>query len=280
MTARAEGRLRESSAVSADGTRIGYWSVGTGPGLIVVGGVLSSARSYRPLADQLAGRFEVHLVDRRGRAGSGPQRPGHSIEDECNDLIAVMNATGSRLVFGHSFGGLVALEGARTRGGFERVFVYEPGVPLRGQFDQRWLDGYERLLEQGDRRGAFAWMVKHAGFAPKALSAMPLAYVRAVLRLAIRSERWSRMDPLLEANLGEHRIQAALDTSDASRFATITARTVLMGGTRSPEFISRGLLTELAQVIPDANVKVLPGLGHPAPEDNPEKIASVILEHA
>jgi pimeloyl-ACP methyl ester carboxylesterase len=195
MTALGDGRLRESSVVSADGTRVGYWSVGSGPGLIVVGGVLSSARSYRPLAEQLAGRFEVHLVDRRGRAGSGPQRPGHSIEDECNDLTAVMNVTGAGLVFGHSFGGLVALETARRRDGFERVFVYEPGVPLRGQFGQGWLEGYERLLEQGDRRGAFAWMVKNSGFAPRALRAMPLGYVRAVLRLAIRSERWAGMDP-------------------------------------------------------------------------------------
>lgn len=280
MTALGDAGVREGSVVSADGTRIGYCSVGTGPGLIVLGGVLSSARSYRRLADQLASRFEVHLVDRRGRAGSGPQRLGHSIEDECNDLVAVMNATGAGLVFGHSFGGLVALETARRRGGFARVFVYEPGVPLRGQFDQRWLDGYERLLEQGDRRGAFAWMVKNSGFAPRALSVMPLGYVRAVLRLAIRSERWAAMEPLLEANLGEHRIQVGLDSPDASRFSTITAPTVLLGGTRSPDFISRGLLNELAQVIPDAVVMVLPGLGHPAPEDDPEKIASAILAHA
>ena len=280
MTALGNGSLRESSVVSADGTTIGYCSVGAGPGLIVVGGVLSSAWSYRPLADQLAGSFEVHLVNRRGRAGSDPQRAGHSIEDECNDLSAVMDATGAGLVFGHSFGGLVALETARRRGGFERLFVYEPGVPLRGQFDQGWLEGHERLLKQGDRRGAFAWMVKHAGFAPRPLRIMPLWYIRALLRLAIRPRRWAGMDPLLEANLGEHRIQLALDTSNAGRFSTISARTVLMGGTRSPDFISRGLLTELAQVIPDAIVTVLPGLGHLAPEDDPRKIASAISGHA
>ncbi len=278
MTAIADGYLRARSVESADGTPIGYWSVGTGPGLIVVGGVLSSAASYRPLADRLASAFEVHLVDRRGRAGSGPQRPGHSIEAECDDLLAVMEATGARSVFGHSFGGLIALETARRRAELERVYVYEPGIPLRGQFDLGWLDGYERFLERGDRRGAFAWMVKHSGFAPGALRIMPLWYVRAVLRLAIRRRRWAEMEPLLEANLGEHRIQAALDAPSAERFSAIRARTVLMGGVRSPDFISRALLNELAQVIPDARVAILPGLGHLAPEEQPEKIAGAVRE--
>lgn len=280
MTAIGDSGARVNSVESADGTPIGYCSVGAGPGLIVVGGVLSSAASYRRLADGLAGSFEVHLLDRRGRPGSGPQRPGHSIEDECDDLFAVIGATGAAMVFGHSFGGLVALEAARRRPVVESVFVYEPGVPLRGQFDLSWLDSYERLLEWGDRRGAFACMVKHAGFAPRALEVMPLWYVRAVLRLAIRSRRWAAMEPLLEANLGEHRIQAALDTPSPERFSTITARTVLTGGTRSPDFISHGLLTELAQVIPDAIVAVLPELGHLAPQEQPEKIAAAILSHS
>jgi pimeloyl-ACP methyl ester carboxylesterase len=153
-------------------------------------------------------------------------------------------------------------------------------VPLHGRFDLAWLDGYERLLTQGDRRGAFAWMVKRASFAPRALRVMPLWYVRAVLRLAMGRQRWARMEPLLEANLGEHRIQAALDAPSAQRFATISAPTVLMGGTRSPESISRALLTELAQAIPHAIVTLLPRLGHLAPEDHPGEIASAILRQS
>ena len=126
MTAVAESNVRVSSAQSADGTPIGYCSVGTGPGLIIVGGVLSSAARYRPLAEKLTDTFEVHLMNRRGRAGSGPQGAGHSIEQECDDLLAVIAATGAGMVFGHSFGGLVALETARRRTGLQRVLVYEP----------------------------------------------------------------------------------------------------------------------------------------------------------
>jgi pimeloyl-ACP methyl ester carboxylesterase len=279
MTTGRQESLRVASAVSADGTPIGYSSLGEGPGLIIVGGVLSSGSDYLPLAHVLAQDFEVHVMDRRGRPGSGPQRQGHSIDDEIADLMAVAAGTGARAVFGHSFGGLVALETARQQPVFDPLFVYEPGVPLRGQFPFNWLDGYQRLLESGDRRGAFAWMVKHNGFAPRPLAVMPLSFVRMMLRLAIRPRQWASMDQLLEANLVEHRIEAAVDARSAERFSTITARTVLMGGTKSPALISQQLVAELAQAIPDAAVAILPGLDHLAPQHQPRQIAAAIVSN-
>ncbi len=224
---------RAGSAISPDGTTISYVSVGDGPGLVVVGGVLSSAATYLPLARALTADFTVHVVNRRGRPPSDPQRPDHSIDDECADLVAVATPTQACRAFGHSFGGLVVLETARQHPVFEELYLYEPGVSIAGSLEPVWLDGYERLLQRGDRRGAFAWMVKNAGFAPRALAAMPLWYVKAVLRLAIRGARWRSMEPLLEANLAEQRIVAALDDSDAARFSTITARTHLFGAPRA-----------------------------------------------
>ena len=277
MTPVANERLQSASAVSADGTPIGYSSLGEGPGLIIVGGVLSSGSDYRPLARLLAQDFAVHVMDRRGRPNSGPQRADHSIDDECADLLAVARSTGASAVFGHSFGGLVALETARRQPVFDQLCIYEPGVPLRGQFRFDWLDGYQQRLESGDGRGAFAWMVKQNGFAPRPLAVMPLFYIRAILRLVIRSRRWAAMDPLLAANLVEHRIEASLDAPSAERFSTVTARTLLMGGTKSPAVISQQLVTELAQVIPDATVAILPGLDHLAAQHRPSQIAAAIL---
>lgn len=265
-----------SSTTSADGTVIAYHSIGEGPALTIVGGVLSDGSSYLRLARALADKYTVHVMERRGRPGSGPQRPGHGIEDECADLAAVAMATGSRAAFGHSFGGLVVLETARHQPIFDELFVYEPGVPVRGQLAAGWLDGYQRLLESGNRRGAFAWMVRSAGFAPRPLRVMPLWYVSLVLRLAIRGPKWERMDQLLEANLVEHRLQAMLDAPGLDRFATITARAVLMAGTKSPAAISGPLLNELANNIPDSTVMILRGLGHLAPEDQPARIASTL----
>ena len=144
---------RTNSVRSDDGTLIAYHSIGHGPGLVVVGSVLAAGSDYMELAKALAaGEFEVHVMERRGRPGSGPQRRDHDLDDECADLAAVTAATGATAVFGHSFGGLVALEMARREPIFNELFVYEPGVPIRGQLQAGWLDEYQRRLERGDRR--------------------------------------------------------------------------------------------------------------------------------
>lgn len=272
--------LTTSSTTSLDGTVIAFHSLGRGPGMVIVGGVLSDGSDYLRLADALAGQYTVHVMERRGRPGSGPQRPAHSIEDECADLTAVATATGSRVAFGHSFGGLVVLETARRAGAFDELFLYEPGVPLRGQLTPRWLDGYGKLLDRGDRRGAFALMVQGAGFAPRLLAVMPLGFLRLALRLGIRGSAWNHMDHLLEANLVEHRVQAALDAPDVDRFASISARAVLMVGAKSPSSVGGSLGAELANAIPDATVETLPGLGHLAPVEHPQRVASLLLERS
>ncbi len=100
------GAVKTSSTTSTDGTAIAYHSVGEGPRLVIVGGVLSDGSNYLHLAEALAGRYAVHVMERRGRSGSGPQRLGHSIEDERADLLAVAAATGSRAAFGTASAGL------------------------------------------------------------------------------------------------------------------------------------------------------------------------------
>jgi pimeloyl-ACP methyl ester carboxylesterase len=270
---------RTATTVSEDGTTLAYHTLGHGPALVIVGGVLWHGSDYLSLARALADDYEVHVMERRARPGSGRQRPHHAIDDECADLVAVAAATGAETVFGHSFGGLVALETARRHDIFAEVFVYDPGIPLRRRFETGWFDGYRRLLDQGDRRGAFAWMTKHSGFAPRTVRGLPLWQVRLVLRCVIRADAWGRMDRLLEANLAEHRLQAALDAPDPSRFSAISAHTVLLGGAKSPAALSSALLPELARAIPRSTVTCLEGLGHFAPRDQPDRLASAILEN-
>ena len=58
---------------SRDGTRIGYLSVGDGPAVLVIPGVLSMAADYAAFARALSEHFTVHTIERRGRGESGPQ---------------------------------------------------------------------------------------------------------------------------------------------------------------------------------------------------------------
>lgn len=271
--------VRESATpsivTSADGTGIAYETVGKGRGLIVVGGALRTGEDYLPLARQLARTFAVHVMDRRGRGASGPQGPDYSVEKECDDLVAVQAATGATAVFGHSYGGFVALEAARRTAVFSRVAVYEPGVSVAGSIPVAWVPRYRQLLAAGDRRGAFAVFVRGIGTASGPVTMLPLWYLRAVLRLVVRGEQWRRMEPLLEASAAEHEQEARLDDGTAERYRSIRARVLLLGGGKSPAFLTAELFSALQQVIPDASAEILDGLDHFAPD---EKAPALVAE--
>jgi pimeloyl-ACP methyl ester carboxylesterase len=108
---------------SADGTAVEYLSVGRGPHVIVVPGALAMASDLTAFAELLAERHTVHVVQRRGRGGSGPQGDRYGIERECEDIEAVRAGTGARLIFGHSYGGLVALRAACGSAAFDAAAV-------------------------------------------------------------------------------------------------------------------------------------------------------------
>jgi pimeloyl-ACP methyl ester carboxylesterase len=127
------------SAISSDGTPIRYYTVGVGEGVIVVPGVLSTADDYVVLGAALSKHFAVHTVERRGRGDSGSMGPDYSIASERADIAAIQSATGARCIFGHSYGGLIALNSAEGNKNFARVAVYEPGVSVGGCISSAWM---------------------------------------------------------------------------------------------------------------------------------------------
>jgi len=78
---------------------------------VVHGGGVTIA-VYARLARRLADHFTVHLYNRRGRADAPPRTEPYAIEEDVDDLAAVLQHTGARNVIGHSSGGFIALEGA------------------------------------------------------------------------------------------------------------------------------------------------------------------------
>ncbi len=267
---------RPAAVTSSDGTVIGYQTLGSGEGVILIGGTLRSARDYLPLARLLARSLTVHVMDRRGRGASGPQGTGYSIEKECEDLLAVHHQTGAAMVFGHSYGGLVSLETTRRSGALRRVAVYEPGVSVAGSMPVSWLGDYRRLLAAGDTRGAFAVMARGAGHAPDMLARMPLGLVRALM-YCLPNSQWRQLEPLLPTALAENEQIARLDAPTVGRFASVTARVLLLGGTKSPAAITSHALQALHDVVPGSELELLDGLRHTAPEkEAPAAVAEAL----
>jgi pimeloyl-ACP methyl ester carboxylesterase len=271
----ARGRVR-----SNDGTAISYETVGVGEGLLVLGGAWRTSREYLPFARALSDSFTVHVIDRRGRGGSGPQGARYSIAREIEDLLAVQVQTGATVVFGHSYGGLVALEAARRSAVFSDVVVYEPGVSIAGSVPLGWMRLYRERLAAGDPRGAFAAMVRGAGGAPPALERMPLWYVKLILRVFIKRTQWRQIEPLLEAGLAEHEQVAALDDMTVDRYQAITARVLLLGGGKSRSFATTRLFDQLTATLPDSSHELIDGLDHVAPDEKaPDVVAERVRRH-
>jgi pimeloyl-ACP methyl ester carboxylesterase len=268
------------AVTSQDGTTIGYETLGVGEGLLVLGGAWRTSRDYLALARVLAKSFTVHLIDRRGRGRSGPQGPAYSIERELEDVAAVQAHTQAKIIFGHSYGGLIALEAARRSKVFTDIVVYEPGVSVAGSIPLGWMSRYRELLTAGDRRGAFAAMVRSAGGAPPALERAPLWYVKLMLRLFIREHEWCNIEPLLETAIGEHEQVGALDGQTAERYRCITARVVLLGGGKSRPQFTTTLFDRLAASIPKTTIELIKGLDHRAPDQTaPDVVADCGRHH-
>jgi len=253
----------EHRVKSADGTTIGYRTMGAGPGLLVVGGMLRTADDYLPLAEALAGSFTVHLVDRRGRGASGPLGDGYSLDSEVADLHALGSDTGARLAFGHSYGGLALLTAARDPALFDRIALYEPGVSAE-KLSTAWMAPYRERLAANDPYGAFAHYIRGERGSPAMVAKMPHWYLKLTMRMAYRGPSWQRMCPLLGANLAENE-QLAAHAGDLAPFAAVTAPTLILCGGRTAAPI-RADFTALRDVLPQATLETLDGLNHFGPE--------------
>jgi pimeloyl-ACP methyl ester carboxylesterase len=265
---------QHGTAISADGTTIAYRTMGSGPGVIVVGAALRTSQDYLPLARALAHSCTVHLVERRGRGASGPQGPDYSLDREADDLLAVQAGTGARRAFGHSFGGLAVLETARRSAVFDRIILYEPGVPCE-PFARGWMEPYRRRLAAGDPYGAFAHFIRGSGGAPAVLTRMPQWYLRFAMQVGFRGEAWRRMRPLLEANLAEHE-QIAARIGQLAGYAAVTAPVLILRGGRTAAAI-RTQTDRLRDVLHDATIETMAGLNHFGPEG---RTAPVVAERA
>lgn len=88
-----------------------FRTLGEGPPLIMLHGLLGSLHNWLPLARKFAERFKVFAVDQRNH-GLSPHSPDFGYDHMARDLHELMNAQGltSAHVLGHSMGGKTAMQ--------------------------------------------------------------------------------------------------------------------------------------------------------------------------
>ena len=248
-----------STLLARDGARISYLSAGSGPAVIVIPGALSVAAGYATFAHTLAEHFTVHTIERRGRGLSSPQGDDYSIVKECEDVLALQNETGASLLVGHSFGGLVTLEVARSTRAFTKIAVYEPGVSIDGSISMGWMPGYEKKLAEKKYLDAFVEF--SLGVGPDRARNTPPWLMKLLLPLFIGSYERKLMLGLLHENLREHQQVARLDNSYAN-YRDIAANVLLMYGGKSQTKWVDLSMERLAEVLPQSETKEFPQLDH------------------
>jgi pimeloyl-ACP methyl ester carboxylesterase len=159
-----------STVPSADGTPIAVERRGAGRPLVLIGGAFNDRSTMTALATELAAGFTTVQYDRRGRGDSGPilgnPPASERLAMELADLAAVIDSVGgSASVFGHSSGGVLALEAAARGGSIDRVAVYEPSYVVEGTRPRPaadLVDTVAALVADGDRDGAVGLFLTEA----------------------------------------------------------------------------------------------------------------------
>jgi pimeloyl-ACP methyl ester carboxylesterase len=240
------------AVISNDGTSISYYTKGSGPGLILVHGALSMATDYITMAECLGKDFTVYAIDRRGRGLSGPQGTDYSIIKECEDITALQRAVKADYLFGHSYGGLAALETARTNQNFKKIAVYEPGVSVDGTISMDWIPAYQKFLSDDKYLDAFASFTIGAG--PERAQKMPLWLMKLLLLIFIPHNDRKHLYGLLNANLLEH-IEVGKQNNTFRNYREVQTGVLLMQGGKSGLTYVREVMKVLPSILPSSQVQ-------------------------
>jgi pimeloyl-ACP methyl ester carboxylesterase len=252
--------------VSSDGTRIAFERVGRGRPVVALHGGLGSRDSWRQVADLLADDHQFFLVDRRGRGGSDRGGEPHSVEQEVGDARAALSVAGpGAVVVGHSYGGAVALELARTcaDGEVGAVVAYEPAAGVGPRILEAAVERIDRLLAEGQSEDALRLGVEQLVSAGLVLPDPPRP---GPLPASLVSLAWTIPRELRGA--------AALG-SDMTRYASVRAPVLLMTGGRSAAPHHENAAT-IRAAIPHADVVEIEGQGHVAHNGAPDLVARAI----
>ncbi len=254
---------------SRDGTRIGYFTTGEGPPLLLVHGGLGDHTRWSELLPELTPYRRVHAMDRRGRGVSG-DGPEYSPQREFEDVAAVVDAvaddSGSDVdVYGVSNGATFALGAATLTSNIRRLALYEPGIADADDLVPPELDRrFDAMLADGDNEGLVETFFREAlGLGDDDIATMrdqPSWPARVAAAPTLPRELRSTPEELF----------------DPARTAQVTVPTVLLQGSESSESLHADVRL-VAEALPDSRIVVLEGQAHSADFLAPQLVAEKLL---
>jgi pimeloyl-ACP methyl ester carboxylesterase len=255
------------------GCRIYYTVIGEPglPTLTLVRGLARSARYWGPLLPHLEEHFRVVLLDNRGVGRSDAPPPPYSTARMAADVAAVLDdaAVERTHVFGMSLGGMIAQQVALLYA--DRVERLVLGCTTHGG----------RRATRNSWRSALA-ILRASRMPPREAAyfmAPHLISTEAMEAHPERIEEWAEFaesDPASVLGL-MGQASAALRHDTESRLGNIAAPTLVLSGD-DDRLIPVRNSELLADKIPGAELRLLPGAGHDFTTDRPRVAATVVKE--
>jgi pimeloyl-ACP methyl ester carboxylesterase len=257
-----------ATAVSADGTLIGYESVGAGPPLLLVHGSTGTRARWSSVRTPLAQHYTVHAMDRRGRGLSTAEAGPYSLQREAEDVAAVAEAVGGDVyVVGHSYGALAVLEAALITTAFRRALLYEPPMPspdLDVVSAQGWAQIQTATEAGSDPREILDVFYRETLHLPES----------AIKDLAER-EFCYLADSIAHTAVCE---LAEVNAYNAiERLTNITVPLRILLGTESPAHFGAATAALAAQ-IPGATIAPMRGQGHQGIDYDPQQFVAAVVD--
>ena len=248
---------------SPDGTTVSFNKVGNGPALVLVhGGFSDHDTNWEFVKPILQDRFTLYPIARRGR-GETDATEGHSLEDEANDLVALIRTIAEPVfLLGHSYGAHCSLAAAllapdRVR----KLVLYEPVWPT--VFSD---DGFARLEGLAT---AHKWDEFAVTFFRDTLC-VPSEEIDKVRA----SELWPPIIADAKASLGDLRAMKSYEFHP-QRYHQLKIPVLLQIGSESPRDLY--VTDALMAILPDARIGELSGQAHEGMTTAPEMYADAVI---
>lgn len=245
--------------ISQDGTTLAYDQVGRGPVVILVAGAFSY-RAYPglvQLTELLSPHFTVINYDRRGRGESGDTAP-YAVEREIEDLNALIDrAGGSASVWGLSSGAVLALKAAAHGLNITKLALYEPPFVVDDSGKIPPTDFVKHITEliAADHRADAIKYFMTTGMGAPAIAVTMMRFMPGVWpRLKAVAHTLPYDATLLEGHTSGKPLPA-------EQWSCVTIPALVMDGEKSPASL-RHAAQALADVLPNAQLRQLPGLSH------------------
>jgi pimeloyl-ACP methyl ester carboxylesterase len=263
---------RTHYVTTTDGVTIGGTVHGQGSPIVFLQGAVGDGDiDWKRVVEHLTGRFTCHFPSMRGRGFSGDHpdlSPGRRAEDILTYIDSIEQPTG---LVGWSGGANLALAVAAQSDAVDAVAPFEPGI-------LSLMDEQEQAVV-GDA-------IAHTG--ELAANGRLTAAVRVFLGWPFNDQEIAVAEDAgyLEAagryvpnllNLLQQEMEHGNPAADPAVLRAISAPVlVLLGSDTKPFFTASA--RHVADHVPNARIKEIPGAGHAAPLTHPEALAEALTE--